>query len=252
MYWHLFDAGVPVKHLVYNKVGHGDFVVQWPLNLNTADAAAAADWGHGHTAAADDWGAGEMAAAAATAIADAAGTAAAVVSGNAAGAAAGTEAVGLGLQEGDGVHKTEPSRDGGVSGFAAAAGVYELSANTHSTGINSSSSSSKSAHAGAVSQGLRWSGDPQALSPGAGAAAGVSLLEGSIGSAAASTDELEDGRETAPRQKQGTGKEEEGNIKLGSSRGKQRAALLEVLPLHNQDIAKLVGCLVKPNFAVRR
>jgi hypothetical protein len=33
MYWHLYDAGVPVKHLVYNKVGHGDFVVNWPWQL---------------------------------------------------------------------------------------------------------------------------------------------------------------------------------------------------------------------------
>ncbi len=27
--WRLYDCGVPVKHLVYNKVGHGDFVINW-------------------------------------------------------------------------------------------------------------------------------------------------------------------------------------------------------------------------------
>eukprot|EP00877_Chromochloris_zofingiensis_P002628 jgi/Chrzof1/12366/Cz06g31300.t1 len=34
MYWRLYDAGVPVKHLVYNKVGHGDFVVKWPTDYS--------------------------------------------------------------------------------------------------------------------------------------------------------------------------------------------------------------------------
>ncbi|PSC75845.1 peptidase S9 [Micractinium conductrix] len=29
MYWELRDCGVPAKHLVYNKVSHGDFVTQW-------------------------------------------------------------------------------------------------------------------------------------------------------------------------------------------------------------------------------
>lgn len=29
MFWMLHDCGVPSKHLVYNKVGHGDFVTGW-------------------------------------------------------------------------------------------------------------------------------------------------------------------------------------------------------------------------------
>ena len=29
MFWMLHDCGVPAKHLVYNKVTHGDFVTGW-------------------------------------------------------------------------------------------------------------------------------------------------------------------------------------------------------------------------------
>lgn len=36
MYWRLYDCGVPVKSLVYNKVGHGDFVVNFPSCLHKA------------------------------------------------------------------------------------------------------------------------------------------------------------------------------------------------------------------------
>ncbi len=39
MYWQLFEADVPVKALVYNKVGHGDFVTTWPP-LRPRDEAA--------------------------------------------------------------------------------------------------------------------------------------------------------------------------------------------------------------------
>lgn len=34
MYWRLYDCGVPVRHLVYNKVGHGDFVIDYPAAMN--------------------------------------------------------------------------------------------------------------------------------------------------------------------------------------------------------------------------
>jgi hypothetical protein len=33
LFYRLFDNEVPVKHLVYDKVGHGDFVVQWEDGL---------------------------------------------------------------------------------------------------------------------------------------------------------------------------------------------------------------------------
>ena len=29
LYWLLHDCGVPVKHLTYNKLTHGDFVTRW-------------------------------------------------------------------------------------------------------------------------------------------------------------------------------------------------------------------------------
>jgi hypothetical protein len=238
MYWHLFDAGVPVKHLVYNKVGHGDFVVQWPLNLYTASAAAGGgDWGHNHGAA-DDWGAG-LASAAATAVADAAGTAAAVVSGNAAGAAAGTEAVGLGRED-----EAEEERCSRPSdGNAQATRVYELSRSTHK--INRSSSISGIVNSSALQE--SWSGDPQALSAGAGAAAGASLLESNGGSVVCSTEEFKDGQASVARQTHTSAKE--GMPR--SVRAKQQEDLLKILPLHNQDIAKLVGGSVMPKFAVR-
>eukprot|EP00878_Enallax_costatus_P019497 GHUV01020570.1.p1 GENE.GHUV01020570.1~~GHUV01020570.1.p1 ORF type:complete len:468 (+),score=134.16 GHUV01020570.1:543-1946(+) len=44
MYHKLLDAGVPVKHLVYNKVGHGDFVVDWPTKFTAAAANTIDDW----------------------------------------------------------------------------------------------------------------------------------------------------------------------------------------------------------------
>ncbi|KAF6253283.1 hypothetical protein COO60DRAFT_431881 [Scenedesmus sp. NREL 46B-D3] len=61
MYYRLMDCGVPVKHLVYNKVGHGDFVVDWPTRL---EASSSEEWGgpsssvqQQHSAEqTDDWG----------------------------------------------------------------------------------------------------------------------------------------------------------------------------------------------------
>jgi hypothetical protein len=42
MHWALHDSGVPSTALIYNKVGHGDFVVNWrplptPLDVRTTD-----------------------------------------------------------------------------------------------------------------------------------------------------------------------------------------------------------------------
>lgn len=40
LYWRLFDCGVPVKHLVYNKVGHGDFVTAWPTAFTNSGGSS--------------------------------------------------------------------------------------------------------------------------------------------------------------------------------------------------------------------
>ena len=45
MHWALHDCGIPSKALIYNRVGHGDFVVNWkplptPLDVHTTDDLA--------------------------------------------------------------------------------------------------------------------------------------------------------------------------------------------------------------------
>lgn len=42
MHWALHDCGIPSKALIYNRVGHGDFVVNWrplptPLDVHTTE-----------------------------------------------------------------------------------------------------------------------------------------------------------------------------------------------------------------------
>jgi hypothetical protein len=36
MYWQLHDCGVSSQHLVYNKVGHAEFVTNWPQHAPVA------------------------------------------------------------------------------------------------------------------------------------------------------------------------------------------------------------------------
>ena len=64
LFHRLVDAGVPAKHLVYNKVGHGDFVVDWPARSRAPEAAAdeddeeEEDEGGESGYDSDDWGSG--------------------------------------------------------------------------------------------------------------------------------------------------------------------------------------------------
>lgn len=43
MYWALQDCGVPAKCLVYNRVGHGDFVVGWSPRPSAGEVHGVAD-----------------------------------------------------------------------------------------------------------------------------------------------------------------------------------------------------------------
>jgi hypothetical protein len=39
MFWVLHDAGVPAKCLVYNHLGHGEFVVGWKASTSPVSTA---------------------------------------------------------------------------------------------------------------------------------------------------------------------------------------------------------------------